>query len=390
MTRPDPAPSPERRTLRFARFVVRWRAVFALALALATGFFAWPIANAVMTALDRPLPGPRVRIDTNARDLFPDHPFIHAQDKFAGRFGNSSLVAVALVVKDGTVFTPETLRKLSRITHALDGDGYESHTEDRRALHQELEADGVPLEEIRAELDRRYPPYPVNHYQVRSLTHSSTRVILMDPRGGIESRYLIEDMPETAEEAEQVRSDVREKIPFVLGRLVSQDERAALVTAGFVTDRLANRETIEAVFAHVQALAEHERDERHEVYVTGGPMLAGWLLAHAWEIALSVLGAMAVLFVLLWAYFRRWHGVLIPIIAASVTVIWGAGFTGWMDIAFDPLILVIPMIITARAVSHTVQMAERFFEDYERHCSALRRSFARPPSSKRRSARWPS
>ena len=32
---------------------------------------------------------------------------------------------------------------------------------------------------------------------------------------------------------------------------------------------------------------------------------------------------------------------------------------------FDPLILVIPSIITARAVSHTVQMAERFFEDYE-------------------------
>src|SRR5690606_20136989 len=35
------------------------------------------------------------------------------------------------------------------------------------------------------------------------------------------------------------------------------------------------------------------------------------------------------------------------------------------DITFDPLVLVIPMIITARAISHTVQMAERFFEDYE-------------------------
>ena len=55
MTRSDPTPDPERRTLRFARFVVRWRAAFALLLALATGFFAWPIANAVMTALDRPL-----------------------------------------------------------------------------------------------------------------------------------------------------------------------------------------------------------------------------------------------------------------------------------------------------------------------------------------------
>ena len=39
---------------------------------------------------------------------------------------------------------------------------------------------------MRSELDRRYPPYPVNHYQVRSITHESTRVIVMDPRGGIE------------------------------------------------------------------------------------------------------------------------------------------------------------------------------------------------------------
>src|SRR5690606_20721434 len=69
-------------------------------------------------------------------------------------------------------------------------------------------------------------------------------------------------------------------------------------------------------------------------------------------------------FALLLAYFRRLHGVLIPFIAAVATAIWGAGFTGWMGITFDPLVLVIPMIITARAVSHTVQMAERFFEDY--------------------------
>ena len=53
-------------------------------------------------------------------------------------------------------------------------------------------------------------------------------------------------------------------------------------------------------------------------------------------------------------------------VAACVTVIWGTGFTGWAGIAFDPLVIVIPMLITARAVSHTVQMAERFFEDYER------------------------
>jgi predicted RND superfamily exporter protein len=70
-------------------------------------------------------------------------------------------------------------------------------------------------------------------------------------------------------------------------------------------------------------------------------------------------------FGLLFAYFRRLHGVVIPFTAGMVTAIWGLGFTGWTGITFDPLVLVIPMIITSRAISHTVQMTERFFEDYE-------------------------
>ena len=41
------------------------------------------------------------------------------------------------------------------------------------------------------------------------------------------------------------------------------------------------------------------------------------------------------IFSLLWAYFRRWHGVLIPFVAAITTAIWGLGFTGWMGFDFD-------------------------------------------------------
>jgi hypothetical protein len=99
--------------------------------------------------------------------------------------------------------------------------------------------------------------------------------------------------------------------------------------------------------------------------VTGEPIHVGWILKHAFEIVQYIVFTVVAIFLLLWAYFRRWHGVFIPFLAAMVTVIWGLGYTGWRGIPFDPLILVIPMLITARATSHTVQMAERFFEDYE-------------------------
>src|SRR5512145_88520 len=144
----------ETRTLRVARFLVRHRAIVGSLLLLSTFFFFYPILNTITTALGHPMPGPVVRIDTNARDQWPDHPFIHAQDKFAAKFGSATSVAIGLVVKEGTVFTPETLAKIDRITKAIDGieasaalPAYDSQTEARdeaRAqVEEEAAAEGV-------------------------------------------------------------------------------------------------------------------------------------------------------------------------------------------------------------------------------------------------------
>ena len=202
------ASSARSRTQRLARWIVRHRLPVALAIAAATLFFAYPIFNTLSSAFGRPLPGPRVRIDTRARDLFPDHPYIHAQDAFAPVFGDSALVAVAVAVDEGTIFRPDVIRALHGITRELDGEGAS-------------------------------PPYPVNHDQVRSLTHPSTRVFQVDPDGAIRQDVLVARLPETAAEAEALREQVHRGAPEVFGRLVSRDERAALVSAGFVTGRLA-------------------------------------------------------------------------------------------------------------------------------------------------------
>jgi len=358
----------ERATHRFGNFVVRQRVPIAALLVLSTLFFLYPTANGISTALGHPWPGPVVRIGSDARAQLPDHPFIHAQNKFAGEFGNSTLVAIALVVEEGTIWTPETLAKIDAVTKSLDGWDYDARSDERKYARSELEqAGGRTREEIRAELDRRFPPYPVNHDQVRSITHLSARVVQMEKDGTITAELLMEDPPDTQKGADEVRRRALELMPDQMRQLlVSKDEKAALITAGFVTDRLNSLEVYRAVFEHLQALREREEDAGHKLYITGAPLAVGYLISHAWEMGLSVVGAVLAIFLLLWAYFRRWHGVLIPMVAAGVTVIWGTGFTGWAGIAFDPLVIVIPMLITARAVSHTVQMAERFFEDYER------------------------
>ena len=388
------------RTLSFARWLVRNRFWVACGLVASTLFWFYPILNAVTTAYGVPLPGPTVRVDTTARAQWPDHPFIHAQDKFGKKFGTSSLVAMGIVVRDGNIFTPETLKKLHQITRRVDGVGYDSHNEEREALRDKLAESGKSDEAILKELDRQYPPYPVNHDQVRSLAHSSTRAVQIEPDGSITSDILMKKVPENLEEAELLRNVVLQNPPFIYGRLVSWDEKGALVTAGFITDRLSSSQVYSAVFNHVQAIKEEFEDPacktaagsgflhrvtssltrlvttasseptlpdgcNFQIYVSGEPIHVGWIIKHAYEIGVFVALTVIVVFALLLGYFRRLHGVLIPFIAAIATVIWGAGFCGWMDITFDPLVLVIPMIITARAISHTVQMAERFFEDFE-------------------------
>ena len=390
------------RTLRFARFVVRNRFWFALGLVLTTLFFFYPILNAILTGYGVPLPGPAVSVDTSARAQWPDHPFIHAQDKFAKKFGTSSLAAIGVVVREGNIFTPETLKKIHEITRRLDGVGYDSHNEEREALRDELQEKGNYSDErILKELDKKYPPYPVNHDQVRSLAHSSTRAVQIEPDGSITSDILMKKVPENMEAAEKLRGVVLQNPPFIYGRLVSWDEKGALITRRLrhrpaqllrrstrpssTTSRrsrtssrtrparpASRRANFGRIFGSLARLVRTASSEpilpegcNFQVYVTGEPIHVGWIIKHAFEIGVFVGLTVLVVFALLLGYFRRRHGVLIPFIAAIATAIWGAGFCGWMGIIFDPLVLVIPMIITARAVSHTVQMAERFFEDYE-------------------------
>jgi predicted RND superfamily exporter protein len=65
-------------------------------------------------------------------------------------------------------------------------------------------------------------------------------------------------------------------------------------------------------------------------------------------------------------YYRNLNGVLIPVISVLVTFIWGTGFTALLGYNFEPLILVVPFLIAARTISHSIQFRERFFEELER------------------------
>src|SRR3972149_1865880 len=98
----------------------------------------------------------------------------------------------------------------------------------------------------------------------------------------------------------------------------------------------------------------------------GEPILYGWIYHHLREISLIIALTCGTIFGLLALYYRNLNGVLIPTLSALVTFIWGTGFTALMGYNFEPLILVVPFLITARTISHSIQFRERFFEELAR------------------------
>ena len=336
-------------SMRFGRLIMRNRFATLMTLLSITVFFLAPLINAlVYTFTGNTLPGieTRFQVDTRTRDTYPEHTFIHAQDKFTGRFGTASYVSLAVIKKEGDIYDTDFLEKVERITRVVDETPF------------------------------------VNHYQVNSIAHINTRVIIIEPDGSISAEPLIDEVPEDEEGLEALRRTVQQNPGLIYGFLVSKSEgqpdNAVQITAGFITHRLDNAEAYQNLFNHLMALkAEEEADGTVEIHITGFPILVGWVYKHAFELGFYLLLTIVLLFFLLLGYFQRLHGVAIPMVAGLSTAIWGMGFCAWVGINLDPLILVIPLLITARSISHTVQMAERFFEDYEMEADARARTVGR-------------
>ena len=63
-------------------------------------------------------------------------------------------------------------------------------------------------------------------------------------------------------------------------------------------------------------------------------------------------------------YFRTVIGVLVPLFSGFLSALWALGFAGLCGFHLDPLVLVVFVLITARALSHSVQSMERYHEEY--------------------------
>jgi hypothetical protein len=297
---------------RLGASLIKWRIPVVIITGVFTAFMAYKTFNLEMS--------------TAFNDLLPyRHPFVQVHFKFANQFGGANNINVMLKVSKGDVFTKEILKKIYDMTQAMD------------------RVTGV------------------NHDQIASIGHRTTRYLTV-LGGTIATPPVMRRPPKTDEEVEEIRK-ICYNTESIYGKLVSLNGQALLLQANFIEGRLDYKRIFDEVNRTVK---EPFETSEHTIWIAGEPRLYGWIYFYATEVYYIFLAATIFCWILLYMYFHDWRGALRPTITGVISSFWGLGMQALMGFAMDPLALVIPFFVTARAVSHSVQMHDRYYEEYKK------------------------
>jgi len=298
---------------KFATWMMRYRFIVFGGIVVLTIFFASQIFS--------------LEVKTKLEDLLPqNHPFMKVHNRYEKQLGTPFKLYIVLQVKNGDIYNSATLEKCVEITDAIDA---------------------IP---------------GVDHNQVISIASRKIKKYILTADAIIATNFM-DIVPKTKSELENFKEATRTN-PSVFGAWVSPNEKAVLFSATFIP-RLTN---VMVLFDKVRELEKHYSDANHEVYACGEPLLNGWIFYFQQKEILRILAwTVGTLLCLLLFYFRNRVGVFVPLVSTLVSAIWGLGFCGLVGINLDPLVMVLPLLISARALSHSVQITERYFECYNEH-----------------------
>ncbi len=267
----------------------------------------------------------RIEVKTIFEDLQPaTHPYIKVHERFKGTFGGTNIITFMIEAKEGNIFQMPVLEKIQKITKGL------------------LKIDAI------------------NEFQIYSLAGKKLKEVKASTEG-IESRpYMWPNLPKSEAEIEQLKQSVLRN-PLVYGPYVSKDLKSTLITVDFFDDLLDYNLAYEQAYE----LIDKVKDDTVDIRLVGNPVLYGWVNHFLPETINLVMIALVIFLTMLFIINRTWRGTILPLLSAAISAIWALGVAQLCGINFDPLVVVIAMLITARAVSHSVQMVTRFHEEID-------------------------
>src|SRR5262245_7793823 len=318
---------PKRWVEAYLRFLLRNRLAVTIAIALMTVFFSYECTQikVIPQFLDFYPSESKITVFGHEFTLRKGHPYINIYNDFRRMFGSANVLTVIVEVKHGDIYNPTTLQKIDQATKWI------------------VETRGVVP------------------YQILSIAHARMKSINV-AAGSIQIREVYyPNVPQTQADADRVKFNVY-ATKGIRGLYVSEDDTAALVHAGFWEEELDFR----YLYDRMMELKGTLEDDNHTVYITGFPWLYTSVQRYTAEVGQVFIVTVAALSFLLWNYFRTWTGIWVPIFSGILSGIWALGLVPLLGLNLDPLILVVPVFLSARALSHSVQSMDRYHEEYHR------------------------
>mgnify|MGYP000877335388 CR=1 FL=1 len=295
-----------------------------------------------------------LRIDASFTKQLPvKHEYMKTYlDPRVEEFRGANRVLVALIARDGNMFTPEFFNALKLATDEV------------------IVMDGI---------DRG---------RVQSLFTPNVRYLEV-VEDGIQAGNVVPADFQAASASAADFARIRENIlkAGIVGRLVANDFSGALISA-IVLEQDAQGKPVDPI-AVAERLEREVRDEiagsnidvratgsTVEVHMIGFAKVVHDIAQGALSVVLFAAATLLLTLLFVWLYCQSFRVALVPVVCSLVAVIWQLGTLVSLGYGIDPLGLLVPFLIFAIGVSHGVQkisaVTDAAFEGLDPEAAARR------------------
>ncbi|MCX7043553.1 MAG: MMPL family transporter [Gammaproteobacteria bacterium] len=274
----------------------------------------------------------QLKVDAGFKKQIPlQHEYMKTFIDYELDFGGANRVLVAVMAKDGNMFSDEYLTALQQVTKEV-----------------------IDLEDTDDARSRSLFTPNVRFIEVVEDGISGGNVIPND--------YDPSFKPGSPEQFEQIRGNIVKA--NILGRLVAKDWSGAMVWADIIpeSDSKTNPRKVDyqKIAKQLEAIRLKHEKGNITVHVIGFAKMVGDISDGATSVVKFFAITIAFTWLLLFLYSSSVKLASLTVLCAMVSVVWMLGALRLMGFGIDPMNMLTPFLIFAIAVSHGEQMINRF------------------------------
>lgn len=272
----------------------------------------------------------KLKVDAGFSKLLPlKHEYMQTFTKYREEFGGANRILVALIAKDGDMFTAEFFDELKQTT------------------------DDVFFIE------------GVDRTRVTSIFTPNVRFTEVVEDGIAGGNVVPDDYKNTMEGRAKVKENIIKA--GIVGRLVANDFSGALISAQLLEFHPNTGERLD--YVDVARQLEENIRQKHsnsvvgvdiDYHIIGFAKVIGDITEGAKKVVLFFAVALCITALLVYLYSQTFKLTIIPLVCSLVAVVWQLGLLPLLGFGIDPMSILVPFLIFAIGVSHGVQMISSF------------------------------